>query len=75
MNYYHLKTDDDRVYQRVPRSRFTHAFRTEVSAMASALGWSDSKCVNYIQRKLKERNDVTIEVTTIFNFTNRLMLQ
>ena len=75
MNYYHLKSSDDRVYQKVARSRFTYAFRTEVSAMAASLGWSDSKCVNYIQRKLKEKNNVTIEVTTTSNFANRLVTQ
>ena len=75
MNYYHLKSTDDRVYIRVPRSRYTHAFRTEISAMASSTGWSESKCVNYVYRKLKQKEDVTLEVTHQFNFSNRLLLK
>ena len=75
MNFYHLKTDDDRVYTRVPRSKYTLAFRTEISAMASALGWSESKCVNYIHRKLEDKKQVKVEVTQAFQFNNRLIYQ
>ena len=73
MNYYHLKSTDDRVYMRVPRNRYTHAFRTEISAMASATGWSESKCVNYVNRRLQQKQSVSVEITHTFNFSNRLM--
>jgi len=43
--------------------------------MASSTGWSESKCVNYVYRKLKQKEDVTLEVTHQFNFSNRLMLK
>ena len=75
MNYYHLKTADDRVFSRVPRSRYTHAFRTEIIAMSAATGWSESKCVNYVHRKMQEKEHVVVEITTKFNFHNRLMLK
>lgn len=75
MTYYHLKSNDDRVYTRVPRSKYTLAFRTEISAMASSLGWSESKCVNYIHRKLEEEKQVKVEVTQTFQFNNRLVYQ
>ena len=72
MNYYHIKSDDDRVYVRIPRSRYTHSFRTQISAMATATGWSESKCVNYVHRKLKEKEQAAIEVASTFTFDNRL---
>ena len=73
MNYYHIKTTDDRVFQRVSRSRYTLAFRTEISAMASSLGWSESKCVNYVQRKIKDKQRKPMQVETTYRFANRLV--
>ena len=73
MNYYHLKSNDDRVFQRVSRSRYTLAFRTEISAMASSLGWSESKCVNYLHRKLKDKQRKPMKVETTHRFNNRLV--
>ena len=73
MNYYHIKTTDDRVFQRVSRSRYTRAFRTEISAMAASLGWSESKCVNYVQRKIKDKQRKPMKVETTYRFTNRLV--
>tara|TARA_R100000805_G_scaffold5807_3_gene7225 strand:- start:3736 stop:3963 length:228 start_codon:yes stop_codon:yes gene_type:complete len=73
VNYYHLKSDDDRVYKRISRSKYTHAFRTEISAMSSATGWSESKCVNYVHRKLQEKDKVAVEVAATFKFNNRLI--
>lgn len=72
MSYYHIKSTDDRVYVRIPRSRYTHKFRTQISAMASATGWSESKCVNYVHRKMEEKQQVAIEVASTFTFDNRL---
>jgi len=72
MDYYHLKSEDDRVYVRTPRNKYTHKFRTQILAMSTATGWSESKCVNYVQRKLKEKEQIAIQVATIFKFDNRL---
>ena len=73
VNYYHIKTTDDRVFQRVSRSRYTRAFRTEISAMAASLGWSESKCVNYVQRKIKDKQRKPMKVETTYRFANRLV--
>ena len=73
MNYYHLKSNDDRVFQRVPRARYTRSFRTELSAMASSLGWSESKCVNYLHRKLEDKKRKPMKVQTMYRFNNRLV--
>ena len=73
MNYYHLKSNDDRVFQRVPRARYTRSFRTEISAMASSLGWSESKCVNYLHRKLEDKRHKSMKVQTMYRFNNRLV--
>ena len=75
MSYYHLKSDDDRVYIRIHRSKNTHAFRTEISAMAAATGWSESKCVNYVHRKMKDKKKVVVEAATKFKFDNRLVFK
>jgi len=75
VSYYHLKSDDDRVYIRIHRSKYTHAFRTEISAMASATGWSESKCVNYVHRKMKDKKKVVVEAATKFKFDNRLVFK
>ena len=43
--------------------------------MASATGWSESKCVNYVHRKLKDKKKVVVETATKFKFDNRLVFK
>jgi len=41
--------------------------------MAASLGWSESKCVNYVQRKIKDKQRKPMKVETTYRFTNRLV--